>query len=224
MSEHSDQLLALLLDSPGMGTFLDHSVAFGSRLVAPPVSCGITFHRDGRPFTAAASDGFTGQVDELQYAAEEGPCLDAVRLNQTVAVDDLAGQLRWSRFRPQAVAHGVGSSLSVPLVVDEVAVGVLNLYARTPHAFGEQGRTHTEAFAAQAAAAVTLTLRQAQLAGVATPTAPHSVDQAVGVLMEERHCDAATALALLRGESAAANRPLGEIAVEVLRRTVGGPP
>jgi len=68
--------------------------------VVPPAACGITFRRDGQPFTVATSDDLAAQVDEIQYVSDQGPCLDAMYDQHTVRVSDMAHEQRWPRFRP----------------------------------------------------------------------------------------------------------------------------
>jgi GAF domain-containing protein len=111
-------LLGLLVQSPDMHAFLDKIAHLAAKTVAPAAACGITVRRDGRPFSAAVSNELAAQVDEIQYGAEQGPCLDALRTGTIVQVDDLNDEQRWDEYRPHAIAHGVTSSLSLPLIVD----------------------------------------------------------------------------------------------------------
>jgi GAF domain-containing protein len=128
-------LLGLLVQSPDMDAFLDNMVQLAAKAVAPAAACGITVRRDGRPFSVAVSNELAGQVDEIQYGADQGPCLDAMRTGRFVQVEDLSREERWDEYRPHAIAHGVVSSLSSPLIVDGERLGALNLYSVIPAAF-----------------------------------------------------------------------------------------
>jgi GAF domain-containing protein len=119
-----------------------------------------------------------------------------------VQVDDLAADDRWDRYRP----HGVGSSLSLPLAVDGQVVGALNLYSPQRAAFAGPARQHTEAFAAQCAAALALVLRQADQEELhrqlgAALASRSIIDQAIGILMSQQRCRADEAFDLLRQAS-----------------------
>jgi GAF domain-containing protein len=103
-------------------------------------------------------------VDEVQYGADSGPCLDALRRGEVVAADDLATDTRWPDFASFAVAHRLGSSLSRPLRVGDRTIGALNLYAHEPAAFRGAARRHAEEFAVQCGAALTVALRQSDAA------------------------------------------------------------
>jgi len=129
------QLLGLLVESPSIDALLDKVVDLAADVVIPAAGCGITVRRDGQPFSAAVSNDLAAQVDELQYWADEGPCLEALRSGTVVQVDDLSQDDRWDRYRLHAFAHGVISSLSLPLLVDGESLGALNLYSATPAAF-----------------------------------------------------------------------------------------
>jgi GAF domain-containing protein len=237
MSEETDttlasaygELLALLIDSPNLDAFLDQAVMLAAQAVTPAAACGLTMRRDGRPFTVANSSSLAADVDEIQYGADEGPCLDTLRTGLIVQVDDLAGESRWPRYRPHALAHGVMSSLSVPMIVDGSIVAALNLYAVHPRAFVGHAREHAVAFTAQCAAAVTLTLRQTAQAQVqqqlgAAMASRSIIDQALGVLMGQQRCTAVEAFDLLRRASQHRNRKLRDIATDIITTVTGEPP
>ncbi len=223
------QLFDLLVSSPAVDTFLNQVVRLATDVVPAAAAGGITVHRDGHLVTVASSDPFAARVDEIQYGADEGPCLDALRSGEVVQVDDLAGESRWESYRPHALAEGVASSLSLPLTVDGRTIGALNLYARRPDAFVPPARTHAEAFAGQCAAALTVTLRQADQSELqrqlAEAMASRSViDQALGVLMGQQRCTASAAFDLLRQASQRRNRKLRDVAAAVITNVTGRPP
>lgn len=229
LSSAYGQLLALLIESPNVDAFLSEAARLGADIVGAAEACGITFRRDGQPFTAAASGDLATQVDELQYETDEGPCLDALRLGEVVPVDDLVKDSRWPCYRPRAVAYGIASSLSVPLYVEGASVGALNLYGVKRHAFTPGDRHHAEAFAAQASAALTLTLRQARQlelqAQLEHALASRSlIDNAIGILMGQQRCDADAAFDLLRKASQHRNRKLRDIAAEIIVNVSGQAP
>jgi GAF domain-containing protein len=223
------QLLNLLMGSPDLDEFLDQVVTLAAQVVTPAAACGLTTRRDGHPFTVANSSDLATQVDEIQYGADEGPCLDALRSGEVVQVDDLSVDERWPQYRPHALVHGVTSSLSLPLPVDKQTIGALNLYSSQVGAFSGPARTHAEAFAGQCAAALTLTLRhsaqsqiQQQLA--AALGSRSVIDQAIGILMGQQRCTAAEAFEILRQASQHRNRKLRELAAELITNLTGHAP
>jgi GAF domain-containing protein len=223
------QLLTLLIDAPELDAFLDQVVALSAQVITPAVACGLTMYRDGQPVTVANSAPFAAQVDELQYGADEGPCLDALRHGEPVEVDDLAGDARWPRYRPHAVAHGVVSSLSLPLRFDGQVIAALNLYSDRPAAFHGPSREQAGAFAEQCSAALALALRHADQAEVrqqlgAAMASRSIIDQAIGILMGQQRCTAGEAFDLLRQASQHRNRKLRDIAADIITNVTGTPP
>ncbi|MFC4020819.1 GAF and ANTAR domain-containing protein [Micromonospora sp. GCM10011542] len=223
------RLLTLLADSSDVDVFLDEMVRVAAEVVSPAVACGLTVRRDNGAFTVASSDALAARSDEIQYGADEGPCLDALRLGHVVEVVDLRDDERWPSYREHALRHGIRGSLSLPLTVDGETVGALNLYATRPQAYTDDARRHATAFADQCAAALTIILRQADQAllhqQLADAMASRSViDQALGVLMGQQRCTATAAFAFLREASQHRNRKLRDIAAEVITQVTGESP
>jgi GAF domain-containing protein len=65
--------------------------------------------------TVASSDDRAGQVDEILDTGE------------VVLIEDLADDDRWAAYQMPALAHGVRSSLSLPLHGDGKVIGALNI-------------------------------------------------------------------------------------------------
>ena len=79
---------------------------------------GITLLDAEGPGTAVATSDAARRVDNSQYRAETGgPCLDAYRRQQIQRIDSTATDQRWPEFAGTAVTEGIGSTLSIPLVV-----------------------------------------------------------------------------------------------------------
>jgi GAF domain-containing protein len=223
------QLLSLLSNGTHLDSFLQRVVELAAAVVTPAASCGLTLRRDDQPFTVVSNSVTASQVDEIQYGANEGPCLESLRDGVVVQVDDLAADERWSRYRVHAVAHGVVSSLSVPMVVDGQTVAALNLYSERVAAFAGTPREHAEAFAAQCSAALALTLRQIEQANlqqqlVEAVTSRSVIDQAVGILMAQQRCTASVAFDVLRQASQNRNRKMRDIAADIVTAISGAPP
>ncbi|MGB2572114.1 GAF and ANTAR domain-containing protein [Micromonospora citrea] len=223
------RLLTLLADSLHVDAFLDQVVRVAAEVVPPAVACGLTVRRDGGAWTVASSGDLATKGDEIQYGADEGPCLEALRRGHIVEVVDLREDGRWCRYREHALRLGIVSSLSLPMTVDGETVGALNLYATEPAALTGSARRHAEAFAAQGTAALTVILRQADQAllhrQLTDAMASRSViDQALGVLMGQQRCTAAEAFALLRQASQHRNRKLRDVATEIITQVSGQSP
>src|SRR5829696_6914268 len=85
--------------------------------------------RDGLVFTMAATHEHLALLDAIQYAVG-GPCVDAALQDSTILAGDSDGGLldeqRWVEFARTGAAHGVLSTLSMPIHVDGQVVGGVN--------------------------------------------------------------------------------------------------
>jgi GAF domain-containing protein len=77
------------------------------------------------------------ELDELQAALGEGPCLTALREHHTVQIDDMRTDTRWPAFAREAQRRGILSLLSFQLFVRSENLGALNLYGDEPGVFSD---------------------------------------------------------------------------------------
>lgn len=152
MAEHPR--LAALVDEvrSGLSEHTLDAVVEASRDAVPGCRwAGITVQRGRRFGTLASTGGPVEDVDRAQYETQQGPCVDAVVDDDVYLVTDMRQEARWPAWTPHAVAHGVLSVLSVPLVAGGRTVGGLNLYAPEPGAMGADDVDDALEFAAAAA-------------------------------------------------------------------------
>jgi GAF domain-containing protein len=170
--------------------------------IGPADFVGITLPGEGGNRTAVFTDPASPEIDQAQYDTGAGPCLDALKTGQVHSVDSTREEGRWPAFRRAAADHGIGSTLSLPLVVDDQVVGAMNLYARNERAFGEDERDGALQFAAQAA----IVLANAQVYSDAHELSARlgeamksraTIEQAKGILMGAHGCGPDAAFELL---------------------------
>jgi len=185
--------------------------------------CSITARRSDKrsPYTVASSDDFTLQLDELQYAQGNGPCLDALDTVSPVIVTDMATETRYDSYPAHAVDVGARSSMSYPLTTGELTIGVLNLYAEQPLSPNLELRTRVQALADNAAGALALAQRLADqhdlISNLKTALESRStIDQAIGIIMAEQRCDPPTAFDLLIAASQNRNIKLRDLAARMI--------
>lgn len=183
-------------------------------------SAGITIRSQGKDRTAAASDEYTLEIDDIQYDTGEGPCVSALEIGERISIDAIAEETRWDEFRRRAAAKGLRSSLSWPLRVNG-SVGALNLYATRERAFDHTAVAISEVFAKQASIA----LENAQIYLGARVLAEQLnealesrdlIGQAKGILMEREGVGDEKAFDMLRAISQNTNVKLREIARRVV--------
>jgi serine phosphatase RsbU (regulator of sigma subunit) len=116
-------------------------------------AASVTVVDRGRPRTVVYSEDVALQLDLAQYEFARGPCLLA--LGESKAVLSSSEDRRWPAFADAARQHGIQRSLSVPLAVDDLTLGALNLYSRaTGGLTGDDDQATASLLARQAAAAV----------------------------------------------------------------------
>jgi GAF domain-containing protein len=157
------------------------------------------------------------QLDALQTALEEGPCVDALAGADSVYVHDLDGDGTWREFGVQAVAMGMRSVLAYRLFAGTDTFGALQLYARLPGAFNVTDRAQGLIFAAHAGLALSLAQTQEEERGRSDNLqvalmSREIIGQAQGILMERERITAEQAFDLLRRASQDLNIKLREVA------------
>jgi GAF domain-containing protein len=217
-------LAGVVLSSQDLPSTHTELTRIAARALPGADGASITTFSEGRPSASAASDEWAQQLDELQYAEREGPCLDAVRTGNVFRVRDLAGEGRWPFYAPRAAAHGAHgahSMVSLPMSAEGKVIGALNVYSRSPDGLGAESVTIGEVIAAhcglaaQVAAAffghrdLAQQLREAMSSRAV-------IEQAKGVVVGARRCSPDDAFAALRTTSQRRNVKLREVAQQVV--------
>lgn len=180
------------------------------RLVPECVGLSLATLHDGVTLTLVASSDEIAVMDAVQYL-DGGPCVQAAHENQTLSVnaDNLLSEDRWKMYAQASAAHGIASSLSLPLLHAGRVVGSINLYASTPDAFEGHHSDLAELLGASAASAViNADLSFAtRLEAVEAPQRIADQDDiniAIGILSNNQSVDIGTARERLRQAAARA--------------------
>jgi GAF domain-containing protein len=196
------------------------------RTVRTACAVSITFAGDDEPFTPNASATLARDLDEIQYSAGTGPCLTALAQHHTINTVLERSHERWPELAAAAISEGVGSVLSLPLMMRDRSLGALNIYSPDARPFDDTEATTASLLSQQAAAVLanaeafasaTNVIGQLQEALVTRDL----IGQAKGILMAHEHCDANAAFDVLRRASQRTNRKLRDIAAEIVASTAG---
>ena len=182
---------------------------------------------DGKPTTGIFTDPEAPEIDAAQYASGRGPCLDSWRLGEVIRLDDLDRADAYPEFASVARAHGVQSTLSLPLMAGDDAAGAMNLYSRTAKRFTADDE-RAGALLAGAAAIVLVNAsaywQAAQLSEQLSQAMQSRavIEQAKGILMARSpDLNADEAFELLRKASQRENLKLRDIAQRIVDRRQG---
>jgi GAF domain-containing protein len=205
-----------LRDADGEQRTVDAIVATAGEVVSGTAAASITVRRSRAHETLASSSALAAEADALQYATDEGPCLDAADDHvEFTRSGDVRTDPRWRVWGPQAAALGVGSMLSLPLLAQDGRIGALNLYATELDQFAERETIDLALlYAVHAAHALTSARTESNLR--VAMTSRHVIGVAQGIVMERYDLDLQQSFALLRRVSSQTNTKLIAIAEGVV--------
>jgi len=208
-----------------LSDYLDGVVHVVRRHVSGCDEVGVTILSAGRPQTVAYTTVQTLQIDAVQYALDDGPCLDAARNRRENRVGDLVADARWPRFAAQCREDGMRSLLALPLRSGKECVGAMNLYGWAPYGFDAFDASLVRVAASRCADAVVAVsaLDGAQRLAAQLEQALASraiIEQAKGVIMALRGVPEHEAFELLRTMSQRRNIKVRELAEQVVTGVV----
>jgi hypothetical protein len=170
-----------------------------------------------------ASDPVSRQIEDLQVVLGEGPCVDAFSAGRPVLASDL-GQVGWARrwpaFVPEALVTGARALFAFPLQIGPTRIGVMDLYRRDPG--GLQGEELADALVFAQATTQALLIeahaRDLHREPDLYQTYHAVVHQATGVVKAQLNVSIAEALVRLRAYAYAEERPIEDVARDVVGR------
>jgi len=167
--------------------------------------------------TWAATGDLPCRADDLQYELDEGPCVDALKAETFMQVDELPDDRRWPRYAPRAADLGIRSQLAFPLYTNTGPLGGLNLYATETEVLDADTRHIAELFAAHAALALGKA-REEQSLNTALASRK-TIGQAIGITQERFGIDEERAFQFLVRVSQTSNIKLREVAAELVHQS-----
>jgi len=177
---------------------------------------------DGVHGMAAASDPDTARIEELQFTFGEGPCIDAVAAGRPVLVPDLTdgAMSRWPGYTFAVLDAGIRAVFAFPLQVGAARLGVLVVFRALSGAMSrpELGQALT------VADQVVTTLLDGQEQTTEVDELDEAFEhraalfQAQGMVMVQLGISLAEALARIRAHAYATDRPLSEMAADIVAR------
>lgn len=220
-SEALEELAGVLADEQSLEHVLQQLAESAARVIPEAENVGVTVLTPDGPVTAAATDRKVVAVDADQYAAGDGPCLEAARLRKPVRVSVEVGRVRWPQFAVAAERAGVRAYLSAPIVLEDDVLGALNIYSSDERAFDPFDEALLRLFVTAASTAITGFRRYERSRGLVEHLqraldSRAEIDQAKGVLMGAYGISAEEAFGRLVAESQQHNTKLREVARNLL--------
>ncbi|WP_327007777.1 GAF and ANTAR domain-containing protein [Dactylosporangium sp. NBC_01737] len=172
---------------------------------------------DGVHGMAAASDAHTAMVEDLQFTYGEGPCIDAFASGLPVLVSDLTdGAARqWPVYAPAVRAEGISAVFAFPLQIGAARLGVVDVLRTSP---GPLSRADLGRALTVADQMVTLLLDGQERGDGAGVGHRAELFQAQGMVSVQLCVALAEAMVRIRAHAYAENRPLSEVAADIVAR------
>jgi len=181
-------------------------------------------YRTVGPTTASAS-----QVDQAQYHAGEGPCLDAISASLMVTAPSFPDE-RWPILGASPTEYGVQSSISYQLKGTRGGngMGSLNIYAYAPEAFDDAAVEIGTILAAHASLAARAVGERTSLQRLDKDLeqallSRDVIGQAKGILMERLKTTPEQAFEILKNASQRLNVKLRQVARDITETGELGP-
>lgn len=190
------------------------------------IECAVTLRLRRRPATVAGSSQRALDLDRVEQALGDGPCIRAMREMKAVMIDDAVSDQRWPRYNRALEEMGVHSSLGLPLEISGDARAALNFFATRPGAFTPDVYEKAVGFTAVAHNTLHLSVRinSAQNRADDLEAALESrtaINLACGVIMAQNRCTQAEAMEILTKVSSNRNRKLRDVASELIEQLSG---
>ena len=224
ISSEPAQLQDLVLDSTDLERFLNRLAVFAAGTFSTEnrqVFCSVTLLRPKSKSVIASSSVHAKNLDEVQLAYDDGPCLRAARDGQIYTVEDFTSEYRFGDYSGAIVKHGIRSALGVPIALDGHAAAGLNLYATVPGVFDSDVIAAAETLGKEASHLLRMAVHIAHL----TATNDHltqamssrtTIDVAAGIIMAQNRCSHDDAMTILKAASSGRNLKLRDIAAAAI--------
>jgi anti-anti-sigma factor len=184
----------------------------------------VSLRRAGLLTTAAASNDLVMLLDDVQYDAGHGPCVEASVGGAPSHVNSPEQDERWAPFMVRVRDEGIRSVLSAPVTAEATPIGSLNLYSRRDDGFTEADQEVAARLADHAAhlvdavtAAEVVDLFGGQFEEMLAVR--DAVSQAQGMLMDRSGTSPEGAFDALRRLAGHTGNPLTEIAQDMVAAT-----
>src|SRR5829696_7722270 len=138
------ELALIVVDAKPAEQTLRHIAELAKQTLGGVEEVSLTIIDDGRPRSVVFTGPLAVQLDERQYEAGFGPCLDAARSGQTIVVDSKRDDTPYREFAQVADRAGVRHSVSVGMPLAQRTIGGLNIYRSTEAPYSSAFLEHAE--------------------------------------------------------------------------------
>lgn len=183
---------------------------------------GVSLLVDDRLTYATAVPGGLAALERAQAASQEGPCVEACRTGEVVAVADLANWTDgWDAYRAAAAELGIGAVVGVPMSLNHQTIGALNLYSTGVRDWSAEDLAAVQVLA-DMGTGILINASQQQQQEQLTEQLQHALDsrvlieQAKGIVAHAREESVDQAFDRIRGHARSNSVTLRSVAEEIV--------
>lgn len=199
----------------GVSDTVDQILAGAIDYVGDAVHATLTTMKERHHVVLGSSSPVATDAARSQFAAGQGPALDAFAEATWFRSGDVTLDPRWPRWSPRAAELGLRSVLMMQLLAHRRPVGALTLYAEEVDVFADLDKIDLALlFAGHAGTALSVT-RVIEGLEIAV-SSRQAIGMAQGILMERFNLDPAGAWSVLRRLSTTSNRKVNDIARDIV--------
>ena len=196
------QIARKLAAAPTLDSTLQLIVDLGDEYIDGCEGASISFIRGRHLSTPVWSNRTALAADQAQYRHNQGPCLQAIAVHETIVIDELTEEERWPKWRESALELSLRSTISFRLFLaagGDETYGSLNMFSSRPHAFDAHARALGQVFASHAAVALKAAITETSLDQAVRSR--DVIGLAKGILMERHDFGASEAYQMLQHAS-----------------------
>jgi transcriptional regulator with GAF, ATPase, and Fis domain len=174
--------------------------------------------RDGRYVTVGASDNIAQRIDDMERAAGDGPCVDAIEEETPQIETDLTTPKQWPNLAARMIAETpVRGAMGFRILVDKRKTGALNLFSDTAGVFDTESAGQAVTLASFASVAINAVAQGEDVSTLRRGLPSNrEIGKAVGMLMMLHGVDEQEAFNILRRYSQDLNIKLADVARSVI--------
>lgn len=215
------ELSNLLVDHPDLESCVRRVSDLAVQAVPGCQGAAIVLADPGGARMLGATADNVWAVATYQYTEDQGPGVEAIRYGEPRRIDDIGVETRWPGFCAVAAAHGIRSTLALPLRMAGSTSGALTLHADQPGVFDGVSHDLAVMFAFRSGLALSNSdvyyASQRLVENLHAALASRAViEQAKGIVMARERCTAERAFDILVGVSQRTDEKVRDVAARVV--------
>jgi GAF domain-containing protein len=223
------ELSKIILGAEPLNPTLQRIAQLAKDTIGGVDEASITLMEDDRASTVVFTGPLAVHLDERQYEAGFGPCLDAAVSGETIIVNNQDPDSAYPEFSRAAQRAGITHTVSVGLPVAQRVIGGLNLYGSAELPYDDDAVALAETYASYAAVAVANAALYSSTADLArhmqaAMQSRAGIEQAKGIIMAQQRCSPEEAFAVLVRTSQHRNIKLRDLAQSIITSTSAASP